>query len=517
MSLMEGDDILNNPYTRWAEEVAGVRFEAAWEVSNIDSDQQKLNLAVASGTLPDVITLSAGDTSQRLIDAGRLYPLNQLIEEHGTPLTRYVIDQFQDLSDDKYLAYFAKGDDYYALPNMADVWAVTSNNMWIRQDVLDDLGMPRPSSLSEFEEVMAAYKQRYPDGVAYTFNPDPVIAAFGGATGRWVEGDSGELVYGSTLPVQREILATLQDWYAEGYLDAEFFTKQDDLLANMQHFLQGNSLASYGMWWYIYWPFPDLWNANADAQIVALSPFIGEDGERRLLMDTKSAFSRGKAIRADFEHPERLIYLLNEHIESVYRGDQAMRDLMLDEYGYEFSYPFEQKQLPMNPEASPSEQKWDYEVQGPEFFNDFTGNPVHLYLGFHFAQGPDDLINQYRRILDAMDAGSVASLSNHDQSVYADMLAGGGERAVATHFSNVRNYDAYIDDVQLITDNFTGPPTPTMVDRWAYLEKLEEEAFTKIIVGESPLSAFDTFVEQWTANGGAEITAEVNDWYEANR
>ena len=33
----------------------------------------------------------------------------------------------------------------------------------------------------------------------------------------------------------------------------------------------------------------------------------------------------------------------------------------------------------------------------------------------------------------------------------------------------------------------------------------------KIIIGEEPLEAFDTFVEEWNAEGGADITAEVQE------
>jgi len=84
-------------------------------------------------------------------------------------------------------------------------------------------------------------------------------------------------------------------------------------------------------------------------------------------------------------------------------------------------------------------------------------------------------------------------------------------------FTNIKNYNAYKDSVELIVDKYTGAPTATMVDKGAYLDKLEEETFTKIIIGEVPLDSFDTFVEQWKSAGGSEITAEVNAWYKTNQ
>lgn len=49
----------------------------------------------------------------------------------------------------------------------------------------------------------------------------------------------------------------------------------------------------------------------------------------------------------------------------------------------------------------------------------------------------------------------------------------------------------------------------------ANLEKLEEETFAKIILGQAPIDEFDTFVEKWYAEGGQtiidEIAAAVNE------
>ena len=50
-----------------------------------------------------------------------------------------------------------------------------------------------------------------------------------------------------------------------------------------------------------------------------------------------------------------------------------------------------------------------------------------------------------------------------------------------------------------------------MVKKWANLKKKEDEVFLKIIIGDSDISAFDTFVTEWNAEGGEEITAEVQE------
>ena len=60
---------------------------------------------------------------------------------------------------------------------------------------------------------------------------------------------------------------------------------------------------------------------------------------------------------------------------------------------------------------------------------------------------------------------------------------------------------------------FYGAATPTMATNQQTLDTMEEEVFTKIIMGASPIDEFDAFVKQWHDLGGADITDEVNEWY----
>jgi len=62
---------------------------------------------------------------------------------------------------------------------------------------------------------------------------------------------------------------------------------------------------------------------------------------------------------------------------------------------------------------------------------------------------------------------------------------------------------------------FVGAPTETMTERMSTLEALQDEVFTKIILGEAPVDDFDKFVEDFYTLGGTEITAEVNEWYQS--
>jgi len=49
------------------------------------------------------------------------------------------------------------------------------------------------------------------------------------------------------------------------------------------------------------------------------------------------------------------------------------------------------------------------------------------------------------------------------------------------------------------------------------IDQLENEAFLQIISGEKPVDYFDTFVVEWYANGGKELTEQVQNAYESGK
>ncbi|MMZ68503.1 hypothetical protein D1872_311980 [compost metagenome] len=51
-----------------------------------------------------------------------------------------------------------------------------------------------------------------------------------------------------------------------------------------------------------------------------------------------------------------------------------------------------------------------------------------------------------------------------------------------------------------------------MIERQTLLDNLQHDYFVNIILGE-PIEQFDRFVEEWNRLGGADITAEVNQWH----
>ncbi|MNS72314.1 hypothetical protein D3C72_1057190 [compost metagenome] len=62
-------------------------------------------------------------------------------------------------------------------------------------------------------------------------------------------------------------------------------------------------------------------------------------------------------------------------------------------------------------------------------------------------------------------------------------------------------------------NEYQGPPTPTMQEKGDQLQQTEHESFLQMIYGKKDIDYFDKFAANWKANGGDQITDEVNEWY----
>lgn len=513
-------DYVKNPYVEWAGESLGINYELKWLAPDVDTDRQKLTLAMASNDLPDIISVEAGDMFSRMVKSGVVRPLDDLIEEYGSPLTKALIDVYQNALDDNFFSLFTVDGKIYAFPEASDIFAANWKTLWMRGDILSELGLAVPETVQDFEHVLDAYKKARPEGVGYVCNMTtdlassngmaPVMEAHGAFPKKWITGANGDLVYGSVQPEVKEALETLNRWYKRGYFDREYFIKDDS--KNREAMIAGNGLSIYGNWWYVLWPFPDMWTNVPAADMVPVLPLKGPGGRQFIMHDVKNGyFNSGRAISSSCEHPEALVYLLNEELDSHFRFSRELREQMAAA-GYEFKYPHEEWTSPVNPDAEPKDHKWDYRVEGPDkFWNTFVENPVHLSFGFKYNEGPYDLFSRYVVTAEAYRNNNLESLSTPDYIDYEKFFST-PENKMAAHVRNVENYD-YVRNAGIIVYNqFTTVPTATMIDKQAYLDKIEEEYFTKIITGDLPLSAFDTFVEEWRQAGGSQIAAEVNQW-----
>lgn len=206
---------------------------------------QKLNLYYASNEMPDIFTYSnqlsvlKGGTASFTEEELKTYmPLSyaaaiKQFEEYGikkeTVLNRFTVDGT--------IRGFHIGQLETTFPY---------GNL-IRKDLLEELGKPMPKTIADWDELLKAYKAKYPTKYPLAARGKSVmrqsfhafLAAYGVTFESWHLKDD-KLVYGPFLPGMRDALATLSRWYKAGYINPEWVTMETAAYNN--EFTNGNTL-----------------------------------------------------------------------------------------------------------------------------------------------------------------------------------------------------------------------------------------------------------------------------------
>lgn len=481
-----GDTIEDNIYTRSYLSDLGINLKYDWTVP-IEQFDQKMNVSIASGDLPDIMWLKNKQLTD-LAENDMLYDLTDLFEKYASPLSKEIM-----LQDEESFNTAKIGGRLMALPRTSS--AVDGLPiLYVRTDWLSKLGLSEPKTMQEVLAVAEAFTTKDPDGngkadtiglgLTKTFLTDSHFGTSGFFSGyhvnpgKWMKDDSGKLMYGSVQPAAKTALKQLQDLYAAGIIDQEFGVK--DRAKVTESVASGKLGMFYGS---MSAPLSVI-QANVDndpnAEWKAL-PLVSSDSEPATPIGVMP-ITTYYGVSKDSKHPEAVFKLLNFGM-----------------MGYD-----------PNAEADPA------------FGVTETNIPAYLY-NFIAADPAKKNLNAHNNAIKAIEANDPSTLSSEEKGYYDRIMAyRGGDR---THWGTERVFgtpssfdviNKYVTDENYKFDAFYGSPTATMVEKNATLQKMEEEVFTKIVMGQS-IDTFDKFVEDWKKLGGDQITKEVNEWAEKNK
>ncbi|MFV0400777.1 MAG: hypothetical protein ACK5LX_09210 [Oscillospiraceae bacterium] len=528
--FQDGDTVEDNAWTRWQKETMGIEWKVAWASPDSTTNQQKLDLAFASGDMPDVIRPTASQLS-KYVQAGMIQPIGGLIDQYASPLVKWGIEDAIEQTQGAFYLPVTIGGEIYAMPTMSDT-IVNWNNGFIRQDILDELGMDMPTTIPELEAVFAAYKEKYPDKYPFAMENklkamQIVNAAYKAGRGRedsgyWVKMDDGSIGYGSIQPEAKQALEKMAEWYQLGYIDPEFVVKDEEKMK--EDIIAGNFMTYYGVWASIASPFTPMW-ANVPEADPIVMPFLnGDDGQTKVY--DRTWFQSMCAITTNCENPEALLYMMNDNWDSERRNNTELRDQMKADYGYEFKYPITEERQPINveqvaadhPQATEPKELWKYdypeEVQGMGYFNNFFTHNSRL---FGFNGIPVSVLNaDLKSMAEAYRTNDESILNSNSRTMW-DQWNETTPNMVKNWEKTEAYWSVFEKSGNYVADIYAGAPTELMAEKQAYLNKLELETYTRIIMGTQSIDEFDTFVDNWNSNGGAEITAEINEWYKNNQ
>ncbi|WP_139993405.1 extracellular solute-binding protein [Paenibacillus paridis] len=485
----QGDSIDNNVWYREYESLLGIKVVHDWTALASEYNR-KLNVSIASGSLPEVFSVSASQLKQ-LADAGQLEDLTGAYEKYASDHTK----ELQMGDGGAALASATFGGKLLAIP-VVNAPIYEPNLLWVRTDWLEKLNLPEPKTIEDVFAISEAFTKQDPDGNSkddtfgvainnYLYGPITSITGFSNAyhayPQTWVKDDSGKVSYGSVQPEMKQALAKLQDMYKGGQLDREFGVKDGNKVAED---IAANKFGmAFGANWNPY-VFYDAVKKNPGMEWKPFPvPSIDETPTKASAGFSASGYV---VVRKGFKHPEAVVKMLNLHEEVVHGSRRDEGQFITVE-------------------------------EGGERINTSRLSIVQSGVS---NQGVLDSLALLRE-----------AIKNEDESLLKDALTetdkygptvdylktGNMENWAVAHqyFGFEATMDNYTGDRLLMTA--FGGQTQTMTDKWATLDKLEKETFTKIIMGAASVDEFDTFVADWNKLGGEQILQEINDWLSSQK
>ncbi len=231
-SMAELADYNDSEFFKWYEEKTGIHINFIVPASGTESDS--FQLLFASDDMPDMVYSNPNSTGQsyrggedKAIEDGYFVDLSQYFD--WAP--NYV--SWLDNNDDWRQAAYSDSGMMYGMCglciNTETDCTYADQGMSIRQDYLDAVGLDVPTTYSEWETVLTAFKDQL--GItAPLYTSKYGIDIYGDFmagydTAPYFYQRDGVVQYGPLDDQYKEYLELLHDWYQRGLLDPDFSTR----------------------------------------------------------------------------------------------------------------------------------------------------------------------------------------------------------------------------------------------------------------------------------------------------
>lgn len=223
------------------EELTGIHIEHWTENAGV----QQFNLMQASGELPDMAFLKAIDLPGGVgayMDDGTIIDLSEIIEKYAPNLRRV----FEEHPEWKKKMSLEDGR-IFGIPKIKrDDILLNTQGLQVRSDWLERLGLEVPTTIDEWTQVFKAFKEQDANGDGDPNNEIPLSAiafttlgqersfvgmfALGFGTSDTFYQMNGKVSFGPTDDSFYDLLCTLRDWYAAGYIDPDYLANDADIM-----------------------------------------------------------------------------------------------------------------------------------------------------------------------------------------------------------------------------------------------------------------------------------------------
>ena len=496
VTFPDGDNYEDNAYVRMTEKELNIDITDEFEANGEDYDRQ-VSLALSAGDIPDMMKIGSLDTLKELYENDLIADLTQVYEEYASDYLKSLYDSY----DGRALANVTLDGKMMALPG------TNGDNgpsiAWIRRDWLEQIGLDIDEDqdgcikIEDLETVAKEFMSKNPAnadnvvGIAFapwltsgdpdgTFSMNSIAYALGAFPKTWMEKD-GKVIYGSTTEEMKQALSVVSGWFREGILDPQVGTRTwDDITALLAN---GQCGIAFGTWHIPGWLLSNVYALNDQA---TFEPYVVEDANGMINCKHNDATGGYIVVKKEFSNPELAIQIANLFYDTLVNDTS-----LLDKY----------------PEVK------DYVTNGV----DGSSRPFNIEIN-SYTSLLDDYTEMMKGINNELELEDVSVLETRTNIPAIQRYLEGDVDA-----DNWSRYHCRLKGVGLIqsvTENnkfaWVTPifpkTTTTMETNWANLEKLEEEAFIRIVTGDIDVeSGFEQFVTDWNAQGGAQIIKEISE------
>jgi putative aldouronate transport system substrate-binding protein len=487
VNYLPGDSATNNEWTRLYEDRIGVKINYKWMV-DASQWEQKLNLEIAGGDIPDVFQVSMVQMYQ-LYEAGLLQDLTQAYDMYASDYTKGVILESGPAQlDSAKIDGMQMALPYCGLPKEA------GPALMLRDDWLEKLNLKAPTSFDGFVDLMKAFVNDDPDGngVDDTFGlvmdknllagglNSAISLSYRSYPYQWVTDASGKIVYGGIQPETRALLAKLAQLYKDGLIDKEFGSK--DFAKGIEPIVQSKAGIYMAPFWSPLYPLQALYNNDQTIKI-GYYPIPTVDGKPAKIYSPLGTIAYW-VVSKNMKNPEAAVKMMNVWTDVFY--------------------------------ANKDDEIYNTLVNRPDGTEVWQNALVQTYRGF---KNLDAYYNVSETLLGKKD---IKDLTPEERGLV--LKARQFDSGDATMWAWKEIYgpngifkvtDVYVTQNLYVEQPYLGPPASAELEFGTTLNDLASQTFVKIVTGSAPIEAFDTFVSQWLAGGGEAWTKELNDFMTA--
>lgn len=472
----EGDDITSNIWSRAYRERFNVRLVTDWVTDEYD---KKINLAITSGDLPDVVHVNASQLKQ-LVDEGLICDLTDVYGKYASPRVRGYMDADADSFNT------AKFDGkLMALPQMHWGTIEQPDYIWIRNDWKEQFGLADPKTMDDVKNICLTFMKAH-GGFGMTTDKTLdylylTANAWHAYPDMWIKDGSGKIVYGSIQPEMKAALQAWAEWYRLGILNLDF------AISDFNAMVAANASGKIGVQPCYQW-----WGYKFGVDVVK------NLGREAIFYPYAIPSADGKPVYQSIFFPNSSYTVVSRNCKNP---EVAIK--LINFYGY------------MVDDSTGIESK--------ETISAFLDNDMAHIVGAFRVLNPDCDYDQFDKVAAALKTGDTSAFTTSGMwqkyNNSADYKKYGTPGTVGDFLQQGAGKCAYglarqvIDSNMYIKSKLWGANPEVLLKYGTTLDDLLTEGYTKIIMGGKPIDYFENVVENWYFAGGQAATDAMNQAY----